>query len=100
MPTIIKIGYNEYLVEKNSQAVAAITALAGAIRLDSRYVKDQRIYWPARGRDHEVGMITIAKGQLLAAEPPPEFELEHDTVTTPPPKKILRLNSPQERSGH
>lgn len=99
MPTIIKIGYSEYLVEKPSQAVAAISALAGAIRLESRYIKNKRVYWPNTSREHEVGMMTVAKNQIFASEPPADQELEEDPIITPAPRKVRRLNAPPEGSN-
>jgi hypothetical protein len=76
MPTILKIGYHEFLIEKASDAAAVVKAMAGAIPVDSRHRRGKYTYFPAKNPDcREVGMKTIRTDQLYAADPG-EVELD------------------------
>ena len=81
MPTIIKIGYQEFLVKSEAQAVKAITALAGAIKVESRHVGEcgrknwREVFWPS-DRDSEVSMKTVRPEQLVSVDPGDKPDVE------------------------
>ncbi|MBC8094352.1 MAG: hypothetical protein H7Y43_00940 [Akkermansiaceae bacterium] len=93
MATILKVGYAEFLVQNPKLAVKAIEALAGAIKLESRYRKGRMCYWPKTDRDHEVSLMTVCDKQLFNSDPGEEPEKE-EQIVTPPPRKIRQLNAP------
>ena len=77
MPTIIKIGYQEFLVKNASDAAAVVKALAGAVTLRSCYRYGNHYYWPESGSGRsEIGMLTILPRQLLAHEPADDEALD------------------------
>jgi len=72
MPTIIKIDYQNFLVKNDKAAVAALTALAGAIKLESRHVGHHKtfreVYWPATG-GAEISIKAILPDQIVRSDP-------------------------------
>ena len=72
MPTIIKIGYQEFLVKSEKEAFAALKALCGAVKVSSRHVhvgKSYReVFW-REDRESEVSIKSVRPEQLLAHDP-------------------------------
>ncbi len=58
MPTVIKIGYQEFIVKR-----------ADAVPVESRYRREHEYYFPAVRRQGEISMRTIPAEFLLAADP-------------------------------
>ena len=79
MPTILKIGYQEYLVKNDAAAFNALKALCGAVRLESRHVGSGRTYrelfWPS-DRDSEVSIKTVLPDQIVRCDPGEIVEFE------------------------
>ena len=73
MPTILKIGYTEFLMKSDAAAVKALSALAGAIALESTYEDTsgrRRVFWPdvAEYRS-ELSIMTVRPDQLVRSKP-------------------------------
>jgi hypothetical protein len=77
MPTILKIGYQEFVVKRASDAAAVVKALADAVHVGCTYRDGQHYYWPETGgRMSEIGMHTVQPGQLLAKKPEEDEALD------------------------
>lgn len=91
MPTILKIGYNHFLVRKESDAAAVVKAMAGAVRLHADYSTEHKDrYWPDTDHNNEVGILNVPASKILRCEPGTDV----GEVQKPAPKQItgaLRL---------
>jgi len=82
MPVIVTIGYQDYLVRKESDAAAVMRAMAGAVRVQRAHRNGKTIYWPENDQ-HEVGMKTVDRRCLFDADPR-EVEVDVDTAVQLP----------------
>lgn len=86
MPIVVTIGYTRWLLKKDSDAVKILTALAGAVRLESKYLEGGRsVYWPDDRHSGEVKMETILARDILRGDP---AEQEAEVFAHPPRRQI------------
>lgn len=74
MPTILKIGYQSYLVKNDGAALKALQALCGAVKVESRHIHQgknyREVFWPdARNVDSEISIRTVSTEQLIRSDP-------------------------------
>jgi hypothetical protein len=87
MPTVLKIGYREFLLRRESDVAAVIRAMIGAIALESKYDKDGKfLYWPDEKHSQEVAAVTVKANQILPCEPGKVVNIS----PSPIPRKPLR----------
>lgn len=68
MPTIVKIGYQDFLVKNDAIVLAAMKAMVGAIALESTYENGREIYWPSE-RPAKFSVESISSEQLFRSDP-------------------------------
>jgi len=72
MPTLLRINYNYYLVKNEAAVVAALKALAGAVRMEAKHIKvggkSSEVFWPDEHQTN-VGMETVLPEQIFRTEP-------------------------------
>ena len=69
MPTLLKIGFDYWIVDNPKNAAAVINAMAGAVQLkrdyDSPHVEK---FYPDEHPD-EIGMVTVRTDEILPHKP-------------------------------
>ena len=73
MPTVLKIGYNHYIVKNDAAAAAVMKAMIGAVLLDAKHLsvngKLEEFYWPHADRQTQVGIEEVPLKSFLRSEP-------------------------------
>jgi hypothetical protein len=93
MPSILKIGYQAFVVRRASDAAAVVRALADAVPVQEGWHDNRTIYYPDRGcsRHAEVSLRTVLPEQLRSAKPGEDIEAEGEPIVTPAPRKLRLL---------
>jgi len=68
MPTILKIGYQCFLVSRAADAAKVVTALAGAVAMKEGY-DSAPYFYPDEEINHEIAMVNVPACQILATNP-------------------------------
>ena len=70
MPTILKIGYESFLMRSPAAAAAAVKCLSEAVKLDEKWSGSANVYFPnPHHYGRMLGIEHISDAQLLRAPP-------------------------------
>ena len=73
MPTVLKIGYNDYIMKNDAAAAAVMKAMIGAVLLETKNLKVngklEEFYFPHPDRQTKVGIEEVPLSQFLRSEP-------------------------------
>lgn len=102
MITLIKIGFNYYLVRNATAAAQVINGLARCIQLRNTYNQGDSgtTYYPEKNQD-EVGMVTVRDNQILPCKPGETIEedsFERKVWKHTGRKRSLLLNAQSEEA--
>jgi len=87
MPTILKIGYNEFLFRRASDAAEVVKRMADSVPVNSRYTHRRTVYYPDENQNRgEVSMRNVQPQDILSADPG-----DIDVETTTPDRQPIRL---------
>lgn len=68
MPTIVTIGYQDFILKNDAAAAAILKAFIGAVTMESKYTQGETFYWPS-DRQREIKICAVKPGQIVPREP-------------------------------
>jgi hypothetical protein len=92
MPTILKIGYSEFVVRNPADAAKVISVMSSAVAVNKCYRDGEYWYYPEARDNTEIGMRSVAPRNLLMRKPAEDEPLpEDEPIITPAPRKPRKL---------
>ncbi len=89
MPTLVKIGFDYFLVKNEAAAVAVVKAMAGTVQLSRNYEAKGRDEFYPDPRPCEIGIVNVLRDQILRCQP--------STVESEAPDRApLQLKAPNQ----
>lgn len=82
MPVILSIGYRDFLMKNEAQALAAMKALSTAVAMERDYVGHRETYVPAKDDDRTSLEMKIVKDDQIRSRTK-EAKAEHKTIHQP-----------------
>lgn len=92
MPTLLKIGYDYYLV-KEANAAKIIAALAGAVKVRRNYSEKDGDAFTIEKHQDEIGMLTVRSDAIRERDP--VTGEERTVYHQPAPRKPKQLTAPR-----
>jgi hypothetical protein len=94
MPTIIRIGYNDFVVKDAAAASKVMVVMAAAVPVEKCYRDGEYYYYPTNQDHQEISIRSVTGRHLLSHKPSEDEALPTDqAIITPAPKPRRRIGT-------